>query len=100
MSFFYELALLKSPLDNLTYCSDEKIDIGTLVEVSLQRRKVLSKAVVIKEVEKPTFKCTIIQTITNQFYSKEMIKIASFTSMYYVSSLAVFWILYCFSRGI
>ena len=87
MSFFYELALLKSPLDNLTYCSDEKIDIGTLVEVSLQRRKVLSKAVVIKEVEKPTFKCTIIQTITNQFYSKEMIKIASFTSMYYVSSL-------------
>ncbi|WP_419764586.1 MAG: primosomal protein N' [Arcobacter sp.] len=87
MSFFYELALLKSPLDNLTYCSDEKIEIGTLVEVSLQRRKVLSKAVIIKEVEKPTFKCTTIQTITNQFYSKEMLKIASFTSMYYVSSL-------------
>ncbi len=87
MSFFYELALLKSPLDNLTYCSDEKIDIGTLVEVSLQRRKVLSKAVVIKEVEKPTFKCTTIQTITSQFYSQEMLKIASFTSMYYVSSL-------------
>jgi primosomal protein N' (replication factor Y) len=87
MSFYYELALLKSPLDNLTYCSDEKIEIGTLVEVSLQRRKVLSKAVVVKEVEKPTFKCTTIQTITNLFYSIYMIKIATFTSMYYVSSL-------------
>jgi len=87
MSFFYELALLKSPLDNLTYCSDEKIEIGTLVEVSLQRRKVLSKAVVIKEVEKPAFKCTTIQTVTEQYYSKEMIKVATFTSMYYVSSL-------------
>ena len=87
MSFYYELALLKSPLDPLTYCSDEKIEIGTLVEVSLQRRKVLSKAVVVKEVEKPTFKCTTIQTITNLFYSTDMIKIATFTSMYYVSSL-------------
>lgn len=87
MSFYYELALLKSPLDNLTYCSDVNIEIGTLVEVSLQRRKVLSKAVVVKEVEKPSFKCTTIQTITNLFYSTEMIKIATFTSMYYVSSL-------------
>ncbi|WP_428025552.1 primosomal protein N' [Arcobacter sp.] len=87
MSYYYELALLKSPLDNLTYCCDEKIEIGTLVEVTLQRRKVLSKAVVVKEVKKPTFKCTPIEIITNQYYSNEMLKIASFTSMYYVSSL-------------
>lgn len=87
MSFYYELALLKSPLNNLTYCSDEKIDIGTLVEVALQRRKNLSKAVVVKEVEKPTFKCTTIAEITNYYYSLSMIKIATFTSMYYVSSL-------------
>ena len=87
MSFYYELALLKSPLSNLTYYSEEKIEIGTLVEVTLQRRKNLSNAVVIKEVEKPVFKCTTIANITNYFYSLEMIKIATFTSMYYVSSL-------------
>ena len=87
MSFYYELALLKSPLDPLTYCSDEKIEIGTLVEVSLQRRKVLSKAVVVKEVEKPTFECTNISEITNEYFDEKMLQISNFVSTYYVCSL-------------
>ena len=55
--FYYELALLKSPLNNLTFQSEEKIEIGFKVKVKLQQRKNLDEAVVIKEVEKPTFKC-------------------------------------------
>jgi len=84
---YYELALLKSPLQNLSYQSNESIDIGTLVEVSLGNRKLLSKAVVINEVEKPSFKCSDIANITSFYYSSDMIKTAKFTSQYYVSSL-------------
>ena len=47
--FYYELALLKSPLNNLTYQSEEKIEAGTKVDVKLRNRKALSDAVIIKE---------------------------------------------------
>ena len=87
MSFYYELALLKSPLENLTFENDDKLELGSLVKIKLRNRKVLDNAVVIKEVPKPTFKCTKIDTLTNLFYSKEMLKTAKFISQYYVSSL-------------
>ena len=58
--YYYELALLKSPLNNLTYQSEQNIKLGTKVYVTLGNRKVLNEAVVIKEVEKPTFKCNEI----------------------------------------
>lgn len=87
MSFYYELALLKSPLENLTFEYDEKIDIGRKVKVKLRNRKVLNDAVVIKEVDKPTFKCTKIDSISSYFYSLDMLKTAKFISQYYVCSL-------------
>ncbi len=49
--YYYELALLKSPLNNLTYQSEECIKFGTKVGVTLGNRKVINEAVVIKEVE-------------------------------------------------
>ena len=85
--FYYELALLKSPLNNLTFQSEEKIEIGFKVKVKLQQRKNLDEAVVIKEVEKPTFKCTNISEITNNFFDEKMLLIATFVSQYYVCSL-------------
>jgi len=85
--YFYEVCLLKSPLSNLTYTTDTKIKIGTLVMVPLRNRKNDSFAVVVKEVEKPTFKCINISEITNKFYDDKMIKTASFVSLYYVCSL-------------
>ena len=87
MTYYYELALLKSPLDNLTFKSDKKIQKGTLVEVSLRNRKKYSDAVIIKEVEEPSFKCSNIEIISSKYYSNEMLKSANFISMYYVSSL-------------
>ncbi len=85
--YYYELALLKSPLDNLTYQSQNSLSKGDKVLVKLQNRKVLNEAVVIKEVEKPTFKCSDIQEFTDEFYDEKMLLVAHFISQYYVCSL-------------
>ena len=84
---YYELSILKSPLDNLTYQSEEIIENGALVEVVLANRKNLNQAVVIKKVEKPEFKCSNILKITEFYYSSFMLEIADFISKYYVCSL-------------
>ena len=85
--YYYEIAILRSPLNNLTYQSEDKIDIGTKVLIKLRQRKVLDEAVVIKEVEKPTFECTNISEITNEFFDEKMLQISTFVSQYYVCSL-------------
>ncbi|MDN5099780.1 primosomal protein N' [Aliarcobacter butzleri] len=85
--YFYELALLKSPLENLTFQCEKEIKIGTKVLIKLKQRKALDEAVIVKIVEKPDFKCTDISEITNEFYDEKMLEIASFISTYYVCSL-------------
>jgi len=84
---YYEIALLKSPLEPLTYQYKDDIKVGTLVEVTLQRREKLQLGVVVKKVEKPTFKCKDISNISNKYYDKKMLETASFISKYYVCSL-------------
>lgn len=85
--YYYEIALLKSPLEPLTYKSEHKIKTGVKVEVSLQRRIKLQEGVVVKEVDEPSFRCVSITTITEQFYSEQMLLSAHFISQYYVCSL-------------
>jgi primosomal protein N' (replication factor Y) (superfamily II helicase) len=85
--FYYELALLKSPLNNLTYQSLQDIKIGSKVCVKLRNRKSLSDAVIIKKVEKPEFKCVDIDEVTSEYYDVQMLETAKFVSQYYVSSL-------------
>ena len=85
--YYYEVALLKSPLAPLTYQSKHKIQLGVKVEVSLQKRLKLQEAVIIKEVEKPKFKCVSIANITEFYYDKQMLVSATFISQYYVCSL-------------
>ncbi len=84
---YYEVVLLKSPLEPLTYQYNEELEVGTKVLVSIRNRKNLSKAVIIKEVEKPSFKCVDIKEISSFYYDKKMIEIATFISQYYVCSL-------------
>ena len=84
---YYELAILKSPLQNLTYESEEIIENGSLVEVILAKRKNSNLAVVIKKVDKPDFKCSTILTIKDEFYSDFMLEIADFVSKYYICSM-------------
>ena len=85
--FYYEVALLKSPLANLTYQSENKLEVGTKVLVKLGNRKKLNESVVIKEVEKPDFKCSNIEEVTQEYYDGKMLSIAHFISQYYVCSL-------------
>jgi len=84
---YYEIALLKSPLAPLTFQYEEQLDIGSKVLVKLRNRKNLNEAVVLKKVEKPEFKCTNIEEITNKYYSLDMLEIAKFISQYYVCSM-------------
>ncbi len=84
---YYEVSLLKSPLNSLTYQYEQKVDVGTKVLIPLQKRAKLQEGVVIKEVLKPAFKCIDIQEITEYFYSDQMLSTAYFISQYYVCSL-------------
>ena len=84
---YYEVAILKSPLQNLTYQSEEIIENGSLVEVILANRKNSNLAVVIKKVDKPDFKCSTILSIKDEFYSDFMLEIADFVSKYYICSM-------------
>lgn len=99
--YYYELALLKSPLNNLTFQSEEKLEIGAKVLIKLRQRKNLDEAVVIKEVEKPTFKCTDISEVTNEYFDEKMLLIANFVSQYYVCSIGEALSVYnCFDKNI
>ncbi|MFY9106192.1 primosomal protein N' [Aliarcobacter cryaerophilus] len=84
---YYEVAILKSPLQNLTYQSEEIIENGFLVEVILANRKNSNLAVVIKKVDKPDFKCSTILSIKDEFYSDFMLQIGDFISKYYICSM-------------
>ena len=84
---YYEVAILKSPLQNLTYESEEIIENGSLVEVILAKRKNSNLAVVIKKVDKPDFKCSTILSIKDEFYSDFMLQIGDFISKYYICSM-------------
>lgn len=84
---YYEIALLKSPLEPLTFQSELELKIGILVEVKLQNRTKYSQGVVVKRVEKPSFKCVLITTVFESFYDEMMLQTASFIAKYYVCSL-------------
>ena len=83
---YYEVSLLKSPLEPLTYQSDEDIKVGTKVLVQLRNRKKLIDAVILKKVEKPKFKCVNIEEITPFYYDSKMFEVSKFISQYYVCS--------------
>ncbi len=84
---YFEVSLLKSPLDPLTYQSENNFPLGSIVEVALANRKESIKGVVVKKVEKPDFKCKDIEENTNEYYSQAILETASFISKYYVCSL-------------
>lgn len=83
---YYEVSLLKSPLEPLTFQCEEELELGSKVEVPLRNRKNYSDAVVVKKVEEPSFKCSDIKVITEFFYDTKMLEIAKFISQYYVCS--------------
>jgi primosomal protein N' (replication factor Y) len=87
--YYYEVSILGTPLDLLTYQYIQNITVGTLVQVPLRGRQKLQTAVIINIVEKPTFKCIDIDTISCNYLSNDMMILALFVSKYYVSPLGI-----------
>ena len=83
--YYYELAILSSPLTPLTYHSDLDIKIGTIVDIVVRNRSV--RAVAISLCEKPEFKTNEILEISGEVYLDKQIELAKFISTYYFSSL-------------
>ena len=83
--YFYSIALLGSPLEPLTYHSENLFSIGAEVEITLSNRAV--HGVVIDQCEKPDFKTSLIVSCSDFYYSDSQIKTAQFMSDYYGCSL-------------
>jgi len=83
--YYYQIALLGSPLEPLIYSSKTELEIGIKVEINLRNRTTFG--VVVKSVKKPEFKTNKILNITNFYFDKTQIQLANFISNYYVSSL-------------
>ena len=83
--YFYEVAILSSPLSTLTYNFNSVIKTGTLVEVVVRNKT--SKGVVVSTCQKPEFKTSDILEVSKFYYSEKQIELAKFISTYYFSSL-------------
>ena len=84
--FYYQVYILKQNTPILTYSSTEKLDIGSIVTVTLLRKERL--AVVIEEIDEPKeFKALEIISISSNYYTSKQLDIAKFISYYYFSSL-------------
>ena len=83
--YFYEVAILSSPLSTLTYHFDSILKNGTVVNVIVRNREL--KAIVVSECEKPDFKTNEIVSVSEFIYSVKQIALAKFISTYYVCSL-------------
>ncbi len=82
---YYQISIIGSALEPLTYCSDIDIAIGDEVIVPLRTKSV--RGVVIEQCEKPEFKTTNISDKTSYYYSSNQLKIATFISQYYMCHL-------------
>jgi primosomal protein N' (replication factor Y) len=82
--FYYKTLLLKSSAPGLTYFSQHKLQLGSIVSVPL--KTTVKEAVVIEEVEKPEFETAEIVSVSDKVYSTEQMEIAKFISEYYFSS--------------
>lgn len=82
--FYYEIALVGTPLAPLTYVSEEALEAFTQVRVKLQNRQVMG--CIIAEVDTPEFKTLPIEAVENYSYAPHM-DTACFVSEYYGCSL-------------
>jgi primosomal protein N' (replication factor Y) (superfamily II helicase) len=96
---YYHLSFLASPLGLLTYQSDEILQNGTIVEVSLNNRQ--KSAVIISKSEKPDFSTLDIVDVSHFYFSSKQIQLARFLSNYYLCSLGeAFGLLVPFDKNV
>ena len=84
MSYYYEIALLGSPLGVLTYSAATQVEVGAKVEVPLRSKTV--EGVVLGGCDKPHFATQLLVPLPF-FYSKKQLELARFIASYYFCSL-------------
>ncbi len=82
--YFYEIALLGSPLEPLTYASSRPLKIGAVVTAEVRNRTV--QGVAVKEVAQPDFSCKEVQ-YCEEYFTEETLAFARFIASYYLCSL-------------
>jgi primosomal protein N' (replication factor Y) len=83
--YFYQLAIIGSPLELFTYESEDLFYEGACVEVLFNKRN--KKAVVLQSVEQPDFATSKILLALDTFFSKKQLRLAHFIASYYICSL-------------
>jgi primosomal protein N' (replication factor Y) len=83
--YYYEVAILSSPLSALTYNFSADIKIGTLVDIVVRNKS--SKGVILSRCQAPEFKTNEILAVSAFAYSAKQIALAKFISTYYFSSI-------------
>lgn len=78
------MLLLRSSAPALTYHCEEKLAIGAVVSVPLQ--KTHKEAVVIRSAPKPDFETAEIISVSDRFYAPRQMELAKFIAEYYFSS--------------
>ena len=83
---YYKVALLRSSSPTFIYFTQQSLSIGTCIVVPL--KNTMKDAVVLLEVDKPTFETVEITSVLEQYYSQKQMRIAKFISEYYFSSFS------------
>ncbi|MDK9692940.1 MAG: primosomal protein N' [Sulfurimonas sp.] len=82
---YYNIALLNSPLEPLTYKSQHTISLGAKVTVLVRGKEV--EGVVVGGCDEPSFECLEILETSTFCYSPKQLEIATFMASYYFCSL-------------
>jgi primosomal protein N' (replication factor Y) len=85
MILFYEVSIIGRTLKNLTYSSSKAIELLSVVKVSIKSKEF--EAVIIKSVDRPTFKTIDIIEVTDLYIRERDFKLVQFISKYYVCHL-------------
>lgn len=85
--YYYKLSIIKSPLELLTYQSNTKLSINSIINTTLRNKSI--SAVIVQEVSKPDFKCIELSQddITLNYFDDRQVALAKFISNYYICSL-------------
>ena len=82
---FYSLSIIGSPLEPFSYHSQELFEVAACVCVVFNNRE--KKAVVLQEIEKPSFQTLEVLSSTDEHFSQKQLQLANFISSYYICSL-------------
>ncbi len=82
---YYKIAVFNSPLEPLTYYSEKKIELFSVVDILLNGKE--KKGVVLEETIKPDFETISVLNVTDFYYKPFQNDFAKFISNYYICSL-------------